>query len=59
MQAVWLDNDGWFVSLFVYYQEEGANILVTFSLNEKFTTYEGAVGAGFAAAQKNSIGVIA
>jgi hypothetical protein len=50
--SVWLDGDGWFVSLFIYYHEETTNILVTFSLNEKFTTYDGAVEAGLAAAQK-------
>jgi len=50
--SVGLDGDGWFVSLFIYYHEEATNILVTFSLNEKFTTYDGAVEAGLAAAQK-------
>jgi hypothetical protein len=48
---LWLDGDGWFVSLFIYYREKATNILVTFSLNEKFTTYDGAVEAGLAAAQ--------
>jgi hypothetical protein len=46
-----LDGDGWFVSLFIYYHEEATNILVTFSLNESFTKYDGAVEAGLAAAQ--------
>lgn len=50
--SLWLDGDGWSVSLFIYYREEATNILVTFSLNEKFTTYDGAVKAGLAAAQK-------
>ena len=48
----WLDNDGWFVSVFIYYYEEGKNILVTFSLNEKFATYSGAGAAGFTTAQR-------
>lgn len=50
--SLWLDGDGWFVSLFIYYREKATNILVTFSLNEKFTTYDGAIEAGLAAAQK-------
>jgi hypothetical protein len=50
--SVWLDNNGWFVSSFIYYQVEGTNILQTFSLSEKFATYDGAVRAGLAAAQK-------
>jgi hypothetical protein len=49
--SVWLDGDSWFVSLFSYH-EEATNILVTFSLNEEFTTYDRAVEAGVAAAQK-------
>ena len=47
--SAWLDGDSWFVSLFIYYHEEATNILLTFSLNEKFTTYDGA--GGLAAAQ--------
>jgi hypothetical protein len=49
----WLDNDGWFISVSIHHQYiEGANIFVTFPLNQNFETYgEGAV-AGFAAAQK-------
>jgi len=50
--SLWLDGDGWFVSLFIYYHEGATNILVTFSLNEQFTTYYGAVEAGLAAAQR-------
>jgi hypothetical protein len=46
-----LDGDCWSVSLFIYYQEEATNILVTFSLDESFTSYNGAVEAGLAAAQ--------
>ena len=47
-----LDGDGWFVSLFIYYHEEATNILVTFSLKESFTKYDGAIEAGLAAAKK-------
>jgi hypothetical protein len=50
--SVWLDNDGWFVSVFIYYHEEAKNLLVTFPLNENFATYGEAVVAGFAVAQK-------
>ena len=45
--SVWLGDDGWFVSVYVYY----TNTLVTFSLKEKFTTYDEAVKTGLAAAQ--------
>ena len=49
----WLDNDGWFISVSIYHQhKEGANILITFPLNENFAIYGEAVVAGFAAAQK-------
>jgi len=50
--SVWRDGDGWFINLFIYYHEEARNILVTFALNDKFTTYDESVEAGFAAAQK-------
>jgi hypothetical protein len=50
--SVWRDGDGWFINLFIYYHEEARNILVTFALNDKFTTYDESVAAGFAAAQK-------
>lgn len=50
--SVWLGNDGWFVSLYVYYRVERTNTLVTFSLKETFTTYDQAVNAGLAAAQR-------
>ena len=46
------EADGWFVRLFIYYDEEGTNILITFSLDKKFTTYDSGVEAGFAAAQE-------
>jgi hypothetical protein len=48
----WHDNDGWFVSIFITYQEQGKNILVTFPLNEQFATYSQAVVGGVAAAEK-------
>jgi hypothetical protein len=50
--SVWLGNDGWFVSLYVYYRVERTNTLVTFSLQETFTTYSEAVNAGLVAAQR-------
>ena len=49
--SVLLGGD-WFVSLYVYYQIERTNTLVTFSLNEKFTTYDDALRAGLATAQR-------
>jgi len=45
-------GDGWFVSLYIYYQIERTNRLVTFSLKEKFTTYDEALTAGLAKAQR-------
>jgi hypothetical protein len=45
--SVWLGGDGWFVTVYVYH----TNILVTFSLKEKFTTYGEAVKTGLVAAQ--------
>jgi hypothetical protein len=50
--SVWLGGDGWFVSLYVYYQVERTNTLVTFSLRDQFTTYGEAVNAGRTAAQR-------
>jgi hypothetical protein len=50
--SVWLGNDGWFVSLYVYYKVEHTNTLVTFSLKETFTTYDEAINAGLGAAQR-------
>ena len=47
-----LEDEGWFVNLFVYYTEQNTNILVTFSLDKKFATYDGAVEAGLSAAQE-------
>jgi hypothetical protein len=50
--SVWLDGDEWFVGLYIYYQVERTNTLVTFSLEGKFTTYDEAVKAGLEAAQQ-------
>jgi hypothetical protein len=50
--SVLLGGDGWFVSLYIYYQIERTNTLVTFSLKEKFTTYDEALTAGLATAQR-------
>jgi hypothetical protein len=50
--SAWLENDGWFVSLYVYYPVEPTNTLVTFSLKDHFTTYDEALKTGLAAAQR-------
>jgi hypothetical protein len=50
--SVWLADDAWFISLFIYYHEQSKNILVTFSLKEKFATYDEAVEAGLDAARR-------
>ena len=47
-----LDAGSWFVSLFIYYHAQATNILVTFSLKGKFTTYDEAVKAGLDAARR-------
>jgi hypothetical protein len=47
-----LEDEGWFVSLFIYYNDKDTNILVTFSLDKKFATYDGAVETGLSAAQE-------
>ena len=47
-----LDGDGWCASLFIYYSEGPQNILVTFAVPDTFRTYDGAIEAGLAAAQK-------
>jgi hypothetical protein len=47
-----LEGDGWSVSLFIYYNENNTNILVTFSLDKTFATYDRAVEAGLSAAQE-------
>jgi hypothetical protein len=49
--SLWLGGDGWCVSLYIYYQVERTNTLVTFSLKDRFTTYDEAVKVGLAAAQ--------
>jgi hypothetical protein len=50
--SVWLDGDGWFASLFIFYSKGTQNILETFAMHDTFKTYDGAIEAGFAAAQK-------
>jgi hypothetical protein len=50
--SVWLDGDGWFASVFIYYSKGPQNILVTFAVPDMFKTYDGAIEAGGAAAQK-------
>jgi hypothetical protein len=50
--SVWLDGDGWFASLFIFYSKGPQNILVTFAMHDTFKTYDGAIEAGLAAAQK-------
>ena len=46
------NGEGWFVNVFIYYRKEATNILVTFAVNERFTTYDKAVEAGLAAARR-------
>jgi hypothetical protein len=50
--SVWRDGEGWFSSLFIYYSEGPHNVLVTFAVPDTFKTYDGAIEAGLAAAQK-------
>jgi hypothetical protein len=50
--SVWLNGEGWFINVFIYYREEATNILVTFAVKEKFTTYDEAVEAGLNAARR-------
>jgi len=50
--SVWLNDDGWCASIFIYYSEGPQNILVTFAVPDAFKTYDGAIEAGLAAAQK-------
>jgi hypothetical protein len=50
--SLWLDGECWLVSLFIYYNETGRNILVTFLLDKKFATYDEAIEAGLSAAQE-------
>jgi hypothetical protein len=49
--SVGLDANAWTVSIFIYYRGP-QNILVTFSLNQEFKTYDDAMEAGLAAAKK-------
>jgi hypothetical protein len=50
--SVWRDGDGWCASLFIYYSEGPLNILETFAVPDAFKTYDGAIEASLAAAQK-------
>jgi hypothetical protein len=50
--SVWPDGDGWCASLFIYYSKGPQNILVTFAMHDTFKTYDGAIEAGLAEAQK-------
>ena len=50
--SVWLNDDGWFINVFIYYREDTTNILVTFAVNENVTTYDEAIEAGFTAARR-------
>ena len=50
--SVWLNDDGWFINVFIYYREDTTNILVTFAVNENVTTYDEAIEAGLNAAQR-------
>jgi hypothetical protein len=50
--SVWLDGDGWLANLFIYYSKGPQNILVTFAMPDTFKTYDGALEASLAAAQK-------
>ena len=50
--SVWLNDDGWCASLFIYYSEGLRNILVTFPMNQEFKTYDDAMKAGLGAAKK-------
>jgi hypothetical protein len=50
--SVGLDGDSWCASLFIYYSEGHQNILVTFAMPDTFKTYDGAIEASLAAAQK-------
>ena len=50
--SVWLNDEGWFINVFIYYSENRTNILVTFAVNEKSTTYAEAVEVGLTAARR-------
>ena len=50
--SVWLNDDGWFINVFIYYREDNTNILVTFAVNENVTTYDEAIEAGLNAARR-------
>ena len=50
--SVTLDSNAWTVGIFIYYSEGLRHILVTFPMNQEFKSYDQAIEAGFAAAQK-------
>ena len=50
--SVQLNGEAWCVNVFIYYRKEATNMLVTFAVNERFTTYDKAVEAGLAAARR-------
>jgi hypothetical protein len=50
--SVWPDGDGWLLSLFIYYSKGSINMLETFAVPGTFKTYDEALEAGFAVAQK-------
>jgi hypothetical protein len=47
-----LDGNAWKVSLFIYYSQGNQNVVVTFPVDQEFTTYDDAMKAGLAAATK-------
>ena len=49
---VWLEHDGWIASLYIYYSEGLQNVLVTFAVPDTFKTYDEALKAGLATAQR-------
>ena len=50
--SVSLDGDDWRTRIFIYYSNGPQNILVTFGMDSRFKTYNGAMEAGLAAAHK-------
>jgi hypothetical protein len=50
--SVLVDGDGWCTSVFIYYSKGPQNIFVTFAMPETFNSYDGAIEAGLAVAQK-------
>ena len=50
--SVSLDGGDWHTRIFIYYSDGPQNMLVTFAMDDSFKTYDGAIKAGLAAAQK-------